>query len=587
MANALVSMYGKASVLHHALQLFDEIPHPDVVSWNAAVSSCFHGGDCGRARELFEMMLWRDEVSWATMVSGYVRHGFFYEGLCVFRRMIREASESDGGTGMLKLLPNSNTVVSVISACVKLRDLSCGEQIHGYIRKINSSVERDVFVGSALVDFYGKCGCVLLARHVFDYMVEKCVVAWSTLISVYVNIESHLNGIEVFRAMMCDGVEPNYFTLTMLMDACGTMMNLQLGKELHCFAIRKMAGSDLYVSTSLINMYSRCSLIEYAGRVFKKTKKIVGCNGISLWNSMMVGYLENEHVDGALSVLRSVTRLVDCKPNCITMAIVLPMFSQSTSLLSGKEMHCYAIKNGLDGQVQVGNCLVNLYSKCGKIKWARFQFDRMEERNCVSWATMINGYGIHGNGEGAINLFKALMEKGGPMPDNAIFVALLSACSRAGLVEEGLKHFSLMKNVFGLQPTEETYGCVVDLLARSGHISQAKEFIDSIPYKPSLSMWGALLGSCRIHGNVNEAKVVAKKLFKIKQDESGFQALLSNIYAESGKPEDAASLRKGMGMLRLKKKQGCSWLESKAWSNWLYYGKSYEAFDTGTVSNMH
>lgn len=157
----------------------------------------------------------------------------------------------------------------------------------------------------------------------------------------------------------------------------------------------------------------------------------------------------------------------------------------------------------------------------------------------------------------------------------------------AGLVEEGLKHFRLMKNDFNLQPTKETYSSVVELLARAGHINQAKEFIDSVPYKPSLSMWGALLGSCRIHGNVNDAETVTEKLFDIKQDENGFQALLSNIYAECGRTEDSASSRKEMGKMRLMKNRVVVCWKVTPDVIGLYYGKSYEAFDTGMVSHIH
>ncbi|XP_068653983.1 pentatricopeptide repeat-containing protein At2g13600-like [Aristolochia californica] len=556
--NALITMYAKCGYLHKALQVLDEISEPGPALWNTAISCFFHAGDCNSARQVFERVREPNVVTWSAMISGYTQNGRADEALLVFKRMRGEWAGISDETGIC-LLPNANTVAGVLAACVQLRDIGSGMQVHAYAEKISTFTESDTFVGSILIDLFGRCGKIELAQRAFDFMVEKCVVVWSTLISAYVNNECHFGAIEVFRGMTRGEIKPNYFTHSMLINACGSILNLQLGKELHGFIVRNQIGPDIVVSTALIDMYSKCGLIEYAKRVFQVDSMFFQYNRTPMWNALMVGQVGNNRLVEAWDLFRSMTHYT--KPNEVTMAIVLPTCARSSLLQCGKEVHCYCIKYGLDVEILVGNALVDMYSKCGKIELAKFHFDRMPRKNRISWTTMIDGFGMNGDGEGAISIFLSMVSDNHVEPDQITFVALISACSHAGLVDKGLEYFKIMTEDFGLIPSDENYGCVVDLLARGGRIDEAKNLIASMPKKPGPNVWGALLSACRIHGAINEAELALKHLLELDANEAGFQALMSNIYADVGRMEGVQKVRKAMKDMGVGKRPGCSWLE--------------------------
>ncbi|XP_010260892.1 PREDICTED: pentatricopeptide repeat-containing protein At2g13600-like [Nelumbo nucifera] len=559
--NALVSAYARYGSLQNARKLFDEIPCPNPVCWNTVISSFFHAGDCGGAGQLFDQMKLTqnpNDITWSAMVAGYTQNGRPEDALLSFKQMGGEVDETCSC-----LLPNSHTITSVLSACGQLREIHFGVQVHAYTVKISTYIENDVFVGSALVDMYGRCGFQELARVVFDSMVIKCVVGWSTLIATYIRNECPSRAIETFREMASDGSEPNYVTLTTLITACADMPSLILGKELHGFIIRRGMEPDAFVFTALIGMYGKCNYMLYARQLFEMGKIYEKCNSTAMWNSLIAGYVENNCIDEAWTLFQSMYQYGGVKPNSVTMAIVLPLCARFASLLYGKKIHCYALKNGLDEDTLVGNSLLDMYSKCGKLQYAENQFVRMTKKNRISWTSMIDGYGMHGNGKDAIRVFEGMAREKDISPDHVTFVALISACSHAGLVEEGVRYFEAMHKEYGVVPMEENYGSVVDLLARAGRLEEAKGLIASMPMEPGASVWGALLGACRINGNVEEAETAAEILFKLEPNEGGFQKLLSSIYAEKGRLDSVAEVRRAMREKGVPKREGFSWLETK------------------------
>ncbi|KAL6314475.1 hypothetical protein AAG906_025960 [Vitis piasezkii] len=520
--NDLLTVYSRCGSPQSARKMFDEIPVPGPFCWNTMISCYFRESHCGAARELFDRMReahLANDVTWSAVIAGYAQNSRPKDALFVFKEM----------------------------------------------RGISSYVENDAFVGSVVVDMYGKCGFEELARFVFDSIVDKCVVVWTALIASYVCNECPSPAIEVFREMIYEGMEPNCVTLSSLISACSQIPDLMLGKEIHGFITRRRAATtpDVFISTSLIDMYGKCNYMVYGHRIFEKDKTYPRCNTTALWNATIAGYMENNFVSDAWDVFRSITHGEGINPNTVTMSIVLPLCARSSQLLSGKEIHCYALRNGLDQEIFVSNGLIDMYSKCGKLKLAENQFNRMmNEKNRISWTSMIDGHGIHGDGEGAIRVFESMVREE-VKPDHITFVALISACSHAGLLEQGLRYFEEMSREYGIVPVEENYGTVVDLLARAGRFKEARDLIERMPIKPGANVWGALLGACRIHGNVKEAELAAHCLQKLEPKDSGFQKLLASIYLEAGRRENAEDLRSQMRKMGMEKRQGFSWLETK------------------------
>jgi pentatricopeptide repeat protein len=203
-----------------------------------------------------------------------------------------------------------------------------------------------------------------------------------------------------------------------------------------------------------------------------------------------------------------------------------------------------------------------MYSKCGSIEDAFQTFDVMSERNVISWNAMIAGCAQHGCGKEALKLF-AQMPQAGIEPDHISFVSALSACSHSGLVDEGLQLFDSMCRDYCIAPREVHYACMIDLLGRAGRLDEARDFMKTIPFAPDAYVWGALLGACRLYGNIDLGKHAAECLFQLEPHNAAKYVLLSNIYAAAGRWDDVAKVRKIMKDRGVQKQPGCSWIEVK------------------------
>jgi pentatricopeptide repeat protein len=299
-------------------------------------------------------------------------------------------------------------------------------------------------------------------------------------------------------------------------------------------------------------MYAKCGNVNIAHKLFERMPK----QDVVSWTAIIAAYSQNGHPHEALAFFNEM-QVQGIKPNSITIVSVLPACAHLLALEQGKQIHGYAIRSGFESDVVVGTGLVNMYAKCGNVNIAHKLFERMPEQDVVSWNAMILAYGIHGHGEDALALFSQ-MQQTGTKPDHITFTAILTACSHAGLVDQGWQYFECMKSDYGLAPKLEHYACLVDLLGRAGHLDEAHDIIKKMPLEPNANVWGALLGACRIHCNIELGEQAAKHLFELEPNNAGYYVLLSNIYAEARRWEDVVKLRTMMKERGVKKQPGCS-----------------------------
>lgn len=361
----------------------------------------------------------------------------------------------------------------------------------------------------------------------------------------------------LYHQMQLAGVKPNLATVVTVLPACAHLSSLQQGKRFHSYIIRSGLDSHVSVANSLIDMYCKCKDIEAAHILFYEMPK----RDVVSWSVMISGYAQSGLGREALRLFCQM-RLTDIKPNSATIISVLPACAQLAGLHQGKCIHASIIRNGFDSDISVGTALLTMYAKCGSIELARRLFEKMRVRDVVSWSAMITGYGMHGYSEEAIMLFSD-MKREGMKPDHVTFIGVLSACSHTGLVDKGWQYFDSMKREYFITPRVEHYACMVDLLGRAGQLDEAYNFIKRMPVEPDASVWGSLLGACRIHRNIELVKCVSEHLIELEPENIGNYVLLSNIYAASGRWDDVAKVRtilKGKG---LKKSPGCSWIEVK------------------------
>eukprot|EP01018_Ginkgo_biloba_P002288 Gb_24674 [translate_table: standard] len=516
----------------------------DVIVGTALLDMYAKCGSVEVARQLFDKLSIRDRVSWNAMIAGYAQNGYADEALKLFHRMQR-ADEK----------PDLVTMVSVLSACAHLAALQQGMLIHAYT--IKSGFESDVFMGNTLIDMYAKCGNIEIARQIFDEMPKKDVVSWNSMVAGYAQNGYANEALILFCQMQLEDVTPNSVTVLGVISACTHLAGPRQGDCIHSYIIKRGFESNVSVENTLMDMYAKCGSVHIAHYLFEKMPKKTAVS----WTAMIAGYAQHGHANEALTLFYQM-QLEDVKPELVTMVSVLPACADLAALQQGKCIHACIIKSGNDSDVSVGTALLAMYAKCGIIELARRLFDKMSKRDVVLWSAMITGYGMHGHGEDAILLFYQ-MQQAGLKPDHITFVGLLSACSHAGLVDEGLQYFDCMSRDYCLVPRVEHYACMVDLLGRAGRLNEAHHLIKKMPLEPDASVWGALLGACRIHSNIELGKHVSAHLLKLDPEKAGNYVLLSNIYAAAGKWDDVAKVRAMLKDRGLKKSPGCSWIEIK------------------------
>lgn len=514
----------------------------DTTVGNALISMYAKCGSVRDARRVFDAMASRDEVSWTTLTGAYAESGYGEESLKTYHAMLQE-----------RVRPSRITYMNVLSACGSLAALEKGKQIHAHI--VESEYHSDVRVSTALTKMYMKCGAFKDAREVFECLSYRDVIAWNTMIRGFVDSGQLEEAHGTFHRMLEEGVAPDRATYTTVLSACARPGGLARGKEIHARAAKDGLVSDVRFGNALINMYSKAGSMKDARQVFDRMPK----RDVVSWTTLLGRYADCDQVVESFTTFKQMLQQ-GVKANKITYMCVLKACSNPVALKWGKEIHAEVVKAGLLADLAVTNALMSMYFKCGSVEDAIRVFEGMSMRDVVTWNTLIGGLGQNGRGLEALQRYE-VMKSEGMRPNAATFVNVLSACRVCNLVEEGRRQFAFMSKDYGIVPTEKHYACMVDILARAGHLREAEDVILTIPLKPSAAMWGALLAACRIHCNVEIGERAAEHCLKLEPQNAGLYVSLSAIYAAAGMWRDVAKLRKFMKERGVKKEPGRSWIE--------------------------
>ncbi|XP_042431899.1 pentatricopeptide repeat-containing protein At2g02750 [Zingiber officinale] len=388
-ATALSTAYRQSGYFHDAFKVFDRVHHPTLQSFKA-------------------------------LIPGLSRRQYFHHLLPVFTGLLDNAN----------LHPSSVNLASLLRACATPKQ---AKQLHGLSLKMGH--DSDAYIVTSLITKYSNCSELSSARRVFELMRQKKVATFNAMLSALVRNAEFLSALKLFRDMVVV-LRPSSVTVASLLPACTTLM---LGKQLHVFSLKVGHDSDAYVATALLTMYSNCSELSFARRIFQ----LMLDKKVATFNAMLSALVRNAEFLSALNLFREM--LVVLQSNSSTLLTVLSACSELSSLRFGKQIHCYVFRNGLSyHDVKIGTALVRMYCKCSLVEQAHRVFQQMEDRNLVTWNTMISGFLCHGDVHSALSLFHQLRVER-ISPDAVTWNILISGLLRHGNVTEAYRLLVLVR----------------------------------------------------------------------------------------------------------------------------------------------
>ncbi len=488
-----------------------------------------------------------------------------------------------------------------LKLCAKRHTPFTANNLHAQI--IKAGLDQSGPLPNTLIDVYGKCGLIQDARHLFDEMPHRDHVSWASILTAYNQANLPHLTLSMFPTMLKDdGLGPDHFVLASLVKACTGLSAIRQGKQVHAHFVSSQFHDDDVVKSSLVDMYAKCGLVDNARGVFDS---ILLRNSVS-WTAMISGYARHGRKSEASDLFQRVpvrnlftwtaliSGLVQSGNGIDAFYLFIEMRREEVDIVDplvlssivgasanlavlelGKQIHGLVITLGYESCIFISNSLVDMYAKCSDILAAKEIFGSIQQRDIVSWTSIIVGTAQHGQANEALAFYDEMISAGAK-PNEVTFVGLIYACSHVGLVNKGRYLFKSMMEDYGINPSLQHYTCYLDLLSRSGQLDEAEDLINSMPFKPDEPTWAALLSACKQHNNIEMGIRVADHLLSLKPEDPSTYILLSNIYARAALWEKVSKVRKLMGFMEVKKQPGYSCIE---------FGKESEVFYAGET--MH
>lgn len=561
--NSMIRGYFQNGFSEEARFMYDKMPVRDIFSYNTMISGLMQCRDVKGAEEVFEFMEdERDVVSWNSMISGYFDNGMVDKAVQMFDEM------------PVKDVVSWNLM---LSGLVKMNELKFAENLFGKMPA------RDVASWTIMVKGFLSAGRIIDARQCFDHMPEKDVQAWNAMIVGYIE-KGYVEIAEGLFHKMPERDESSWneiingvLTVGRITDGMRYFSEMPqkserlwksillsvirngLVKEAHAFQ-EKYPFGDVVSRTNLIIGYFERGEVKNARKLFEL---MPADRDTTMWNATMFGFGENDQFEDGVKLFIRMKEEEDLIQDEATFTSILVLCSNMSSLNLGQQIHALVFKEGMDSFVSVSNAIIHMYFRCGSLNSALMEFSSMPCHDMISWNSIICGLAHHGYGEKALDIFQDMRLKG-VNPNEITFVGVLSACSHSGLVKEGKQYFEAMKTEYSLQPMSEHYTCIVDLLGRFGLIEEAMNLLEQMKLHRidiSASVWGALLGACRMHKNFKVGEIAGERILDLEPSNSGVYMILVEMLLATGRRNDAGKMWARMKDLGVKKQPGCSWIE--------------------------
>lgn len=494
--------------------------------------------------KLFDKTQNKDVVMWSAMVSACVKSGKYVEAFNVFREM-----------QFYGVKPNHVSIVSILPACADLGALWFGKEIHGFAVKMDFYFHTNI--QNSLVHMYAKCTNLKASVRVFNGIPIKDIISWRTMIHGCMENERPGEALNVFSEMQSCSFEPDKNIIQEAVAASLQAEELDFGVGLHCLILKSGYLAFVSIVTTLLHMYAKFGKVGCARNLFNQLDQ----KDLIAYSAMISAYAQSELPSDAFNTYKDM-QLANEKPNEITFVSLLQASSAMAAQEIGESIHAHVTKAGYSSNAFLTSALIDLYCKFGRIRQGKVLFNETPTIDLICWSSMINGYGINGYGNEALETFSNMLSCG-IMPNDVVFISVLSACSHCGLEYDGWNWFYTMEQKFCITPKLAHYACMVDLLSRRGNVEEALEFVKKMPIEPDIRIWGALLAGCRrTSGSTEVAEIAAHRLIRLDPENTSYHVFLSNLYAEQSRWEDVERLRNLVQEKGLKKETGYSMVKA-------------------------
>ncbi|XP_028759592.1 pentatricopeptide repeat-containing protein At4g13650 isoform X2 [Neltuma alba] len=523
--NPLIEIYFKNGFVNSAKKVFDNLQTRDSVSWVAMISGLSQNKFEEEAILLYTQMhssgifptpytlssvlsactkieLFKfgeqvhglavkmglssemDRVSYNSLISGLAQQGYSDRALELFKKMYHDC-----------LKPDCVTVACLLSACASVGDLLKGRQLHSFA--VKAGMSSDIILEGSLVDLYVKCSDIETAHEFFLTSETENVVLWNMMLVAYGQLDNLNESFDIFRQLLIKGIEPNQFTYPSILRTCTSLGALDLGEQIHTQALKTGFQFNVYVSSVLIDMYAKHGKLDTALKILRRLKE----DDVVSWTAMIAGYAQNDMHTNALKLFKEMQDRGIQSDN-IGFASAISACAGIQALDLGRQIHAQSCISGYSNDLSVGNALVTLYARNGKVREAYLAFEKIFDKNNVSWNSLVSGFAQSEHFEDALSLF-AKMHQSEVEINFFTFGSAVSAAANMANIKVGVQIHAMIKKT-GYDSEIEVSNALISLYAKCGNINDAKRQFFEMPEKNEVS-WNSMITGYSQHGLGYEA----------------------------------------------------------------------------------
>ncbi|CAM8973860.1 unnamed protein product [Rhodiola kirilowii] len=446
---------------------------------NSLVTLYSRSGNLLNAEEIFKQMNRRDRVSYNTLISGLAQSALSDRAIQLYRTM-----QLDG------LKPDCVTVASLLSACASTTALHKGKQLHGY--SIKSGMSADVIIEGSVLDLYVKCSDIKTAYEFFMATETENVVLWNVMLVAYGQLGDLSKAFHIFSQMQVEGLIPNQYTYPSILRTCTSLGALDLGEQIHSQVVKTGFRHNVYVCSVLIDMYAKHGYLDVARGIFERLDE----DDVVAWTAMIAGYTQHDMFAEALKLFKEL-QVRGIQSDNIVLSNAISACAGMQALGFGKQIHGKSVIHGYSVDLSVGNALVSLYARCGRVQEAYLAFDRIDVKDSVTWNGLISGFSQSQYYEEALYVF-SLMNRAGFEADLFTYASAVSAAANMANVKLGKQiHANMIKTRYDLET--EACNALITLYAKCGDLHDSRTEFMETREKNEIS-WNSMITAFSQHG---------------------------------------------------------------------------------------